>query len=170
MKNICSIILTAFATAGGALLLLKRCAEPAVVVREVVKSDTVTLVRVDTVIVKKPIPVRVVEKEPVYIRMPVPGDTIFKPGDTVFVPVPIAQYQFRDSLYTLDITGYAVSVDRLEVYPRTTYRTIHTTTERTIKDKKRWGLGIQAGYGYSVSARRFAPYVGIGVQYSVVRW
>lgn len=146
-----------------ALLLLKCCADPSVVVREVVKSDTVTLVRVDTVIVEKPVPVRVVERR---------TDTlvVYRDRDTIHVPVPIAQYQFRDSLYTLDVSGYAVSVDRLEVYPRTIYRTINTTIERTVADKKRWGLGIQAGYGYNFGANKPGPYIGIGVQYSISRW
>lgn len=160
MRTIAFILLGA---AIAALLLLKRCAEPAVVVREVVKSDTVTVVRVDTVIVKKPIPVRVVERRTDTL-------TVYRGTDTLFVPVPIAQYQFRDSLYALDITGYAVSVDRLEVYPRTTYRTIHTTTERVIKDRRRWALGLQAGYGYNFSAGKPGPYIGIGLQYNLIRW
>ncbi len=166
MRSITFILLGAVIAA---LLLLRHCG-PSVVVREVVHADTVTLVRVDTVVIERPVPVRVVEEEPVYIQMPVPGDTIFEPGDTVFVPVPISQYSFRDSLYALDVSGYGVSIDRLELYPRTIYQTIHTTTERVVKDKKRWGLGLQAGYGYAFGPRRFAPYIGVGVQYSVLRW
>lgn len=162
MKRTIAILLMGAAIV--ALLLLKRCTEPPIVVREVVHSDTVTVVRVDTVVVEKPVPVRVVEQR---------TDTLVvyrDRGDTVFVPVPIAQYSFRDSLYALDVSGYAVSIDRLELYPRTIYRTINTTTERIIKDKKRWGIGIQAGYGYNFGANKPGPYVGIGVQYCVVRW
>ncbi len=146
-----------------ALLLWKCCADQSVVVREVVKSDTVTVVRVDTLVVERPVPVRVVEQR---------TDTlvVYRDRDTIHVPVPIAQYQFRDSLYTLDVSGYGVSVDRLEVYPRTIYQTIHTTTERTIKDKKRWGLGLQAGYGYNFGSGKLSPYIGVGVQYSLWKW
>ncbi len=160
MRQVTFILLGA---AIAALLLLRHCSEPSVMVREVVHADTVTVVRVDTVVVEKPVPVRVVEQQTDTL-------TVYRGTDTVFVPVPISQYQFRDSLYALDITGYAVSLDRLEVYPRTIYQTIHTTTERVVKDKKRWGLGIQAGYGYNFGARRFAPYVGVGVQYCILRW
>lgn len=163
MKNILSIILTALAITGATLLLMRHCAGPSVVVREVVHSDTVTLVQVDTVVVEKPVLMRIVEQR---------TDTlvVYRDQDTVFVPVPIRQYQFRDSLYTLDISGYAVSIDRLEIYPRTVYRTINTTTERIITDKKHWGLGIQAGYGYNFNSRKLSPYIGIGVQYSIVKW
>lgn len=161
MKRTIAILLLGAAMA--ALLLWKYCASPSVVVREVVRADTVTLVRVDTVVIERPVPVRVVEQRTDTL-------TVYRGTDTVRVPVPISQYQFRDSLYTLDVSGYSVSIDRLEVYPRTIYKTIANTVERTIMDKKRWGLGIQAGYGYNFGANKPGPYIGIGVQYSVVRW
>lgn len=147
---------------GAMLLFLRHCSGTSVVVH----SDTVTLVRVDTVVVEKPVPLRVVEREPVYIRVPVPGDTIFEPGDTVFVPVPIQQYQFRDSLYVLDVSGYAVSVDRLELYPRTICRTINTTVERVVKDKRHWALTVGPGVGYGPHG--VLPYVGIS--FGFVLW
>ncbi len=152
--------------------LTRYCSEPRTEVRETVRTDTLTVVRVDTVVVEKPAPVKVVEKEPVYIQVPVPGDTVFLPGDTLAVPVPIRQYSFRDSLYALDVSGFNVTLDRLEVYPRTIYKTIANTVERTVTDKKRWGIGLQAGYGYNFgsSSARPAPYVGIGVQYSLWRF
>lgn len=133
------------------------------VVKEVTKSDTVTVVRIDTVVIERPTPVRIVEKRTDTL-------TVYRTGDTVLVPVPISQYQFRDSLYTLDVSGFHVSVDRLEVYPRTVYKTINTTTVRTEKDNRRWGLGIQAGYGYNFDSKKMAPYLGIGIQYSLWRW
>ncbi len=158
MKRIL-IVLLAILVVLGTLLLMRHCAGPAVVVREVVHADTVTVVRVDTVVVEKPVPVRVVER-----RM----DTLLfeRAGDTVFVPVPIAQYQFRDSLYALDVSGYGVSLDRLEVYPRTVSRTINTTTERVIKDKKRWALTVGPGIGYGPHGVQ--PY--LGVSFGFVIW
>lgn len=159
MKQAITVALAALA----ALLLLKTCSGPAVVVKEVVKSDTVTLVKIDTVTIEKPVPVHVVE-----IRMDTL--TVYRNSDTVLVPVPIRRYAFRDSLYSLDVSGFQVSIDRMEVYPRTVYRTIHTSTERTVTDKKRWGLGIQAGYGYDFGTKNLMPYVGVGIQYSLWRW
>lgn len=167
MKNTFTIILAVVA----ALLLLRVCSGPSVLIKEVTKSDTVTLVRIDTVVIEKPVPVRVVEKEPVFIQVPVPGDTTLKPGDTMQVPVPMMQYHFQeDSLYSLDVSGFNVSVDRLEVYPRTIYKTINTTTVRTEKDNRRWGIGFQAGYGYNFGTGKLSPYIGIGLQWSVWRF
>lgn len=159
MKQTIIVILAAIA----ALLLLKTCSGPAVVVREVVQSDTVTLVRVDTIVVEKPVPVRVIEKRTDTL-------TVYQDGDTVLVPVPISQYAFRDSLYSLDVSGFHVSVDRMEVYPRTIYKMINTNIVRTEKDNRRWGLGIQAGFGYYFGSGKPSPYVGIGIQYSLWRF
>lgn len=141
MKRILIALFAILVVAGGAVLLLRHCSGPSVVVR----ADTVTLVRVDTVVIEKPVPVRVVEKEPVYIQMAIPKDTIFEPGDTVFVPVPILQYQFRDSLCALDVSGYGVSIDRLEVYPRTIYQTISKPPNGWSKTKGGGGFFIQKG-------------------------
>lgn len=170
MKTFPKSVLSSILCIVGVLLLLRLCSRSPAVVKEVTKSDTVTVVRIDTVVIEKPKPVKVVEKEPVFIRVPVPGDTTLKSGDTVLVPVPISQYQFRDSLYSLDVSGFNVSVDRLEVYPRTMYRTVNTTTVRTEKDNRRWGIGIQAGYGYNFGTGKLVPYVGVGIQYSLWRF
>lgn len=159
MKQVAIVVLCLI----GAVLFSRHCSTPSVVVREVVRSDTVTLVRVDTVVVEKPVPVRIVDRR---------TDTlvVYREQDTVRVTVPISQYSFRDSLYALDVSGYAVTIDRLEVYPKTVYRMINTATERVIKDRRRWGIGLQAGYGYNLSAGKPGPYIGIGVQYSLIRW
>ena len=145
------------------LFLGRGCSTPQPEIVEKHQSDTVTITRIDTVVVERPVPVRVVETR---------TDTLllYRPQDTIRVPVPIRQYSFRDSLYSLDVSGYHVTLDRLEVYPRTVYKTITNTTERTVTDKKRWGFGVQAGYGYNFSSGKSGPYIGIGLQYDIVRW
>lgn len=128
---------------------------------EVTSTDTVTVTRIDTVVVERPTPVKVVEKRTDTL-------TVYRGTDTLYVPVPIRQYSFRDSLYSLDVSGFNVTLDRLEVYPRTVYKTITNTTERTVTEKKRWGIGVQAGYGYNFGSEKPGPYIGIGVQYSFI--
>ncbi|WP_274957372.1 DUF6808 domain-containing protein [Millionella massiliensis] len=130
---------------------------------EVTSTDTVTVTRIDTVVVERPAPVKVVEKRTDTL-------TVYRGTDTLYVPVPIRQYSFRDSLYSLDVSGFDVTLDRLEVYPRTIYKTITNTIERTVTEKKRWGIGVQAGYGYNFGSERPGPYIGIGVQYNLWRW
>lgn len=86
------------------------------------------------------------------------------------VPIPIYQYSFRDSLYSLKVSGFNVEIDEFEIYPRTIYKTITNTVERKVTDKKRWGIGVHAGYGYNFGSGKPGPYIGIGVQYSLWRW
>ena len=143
------------------LLLARKCQSPDVV--EVKTTDTVTVTVIDTVVIEEPPPVRVVEKRTDTI-------TVYRGTDTLYVPVPIRRYSFRDSLYALDVSGFNVTLDRLEVYPRTVYKTITNTTERTVTDKKRWGIGVQAGYGYDFGTGKFTPYVGVGINYSIIRF
>lgn len=38
------------------------------------------------------------------------------------------------------------------------------------KKPKRWGVGIQAGYGVQADNLKPAPYVGAGISYNIVRW
>ena len=65
--------------------------------------------------------------------------------DSVLVDVPIERRIYEeDSLYRAVVSGYRPSLDSLLGY--------RTTTEITkfvpVPVKKRWGVGIQAGYGF----------------------
>ena len=162
MKNVYWILLALLALVSG-LFAGRSCSTSRTEVIEVTSTDTVTVTRIDTVVVERPTPVKVVEKRTDTL-------TVYRGTDTLYVSVPIRQYSFRDSLYSLDVSGFNVTLDRLEVYPRTVYRTINNTVERKVTEKKRWGIGVQAGYGYNFGAGKPGPYIGIGVQYSLWRF
>lgn len=131
--------------------------------KEVVKfkTDTLTIVRVDTIRIEKPVPYKVVEHR---------TDTIavFHGTDTVYVPIPIQAYHFKGEDYNLDLTGYNVELQRLEVYPKTVTRYVTNETIRTITKRRRFGLGISVGYGFSKDG--FSPYVGAGIQYNIIQF
>ena len=84
-------------------------------------------------------------------------------GDTV---VPREQAYYEDSLYRAWVSGYRPRLDSLQIFPRTVYQTVtndiyHTFTPK----KKRWGLGLQAGYGYPCGW-----YVGAGISCNLFMW
>ena len=160
--NAQSLIIPGLAIVAG-FFLGRGCSCSRTEVIEVTSTDTVTVTRIDTVVVERPTPVKVVEKRTDTL-------TVYRGTDTLYVPVPIRQYSFRDSLYSLDVSGFNVTLDRLEVYPRTVYKTITNTVERKVTDKKRWGIGVHAGYGYNFGSEKAGPYIGIGVQYSLWRF
>lgn len=85
--------------------------------------------------------------------------------DSVLVDVPIERRIYEeDSLYRAVVSGYRPSLDSLLVY--------RTTTEITkfvpVPVKKRWGVGIQAGYGFS--SKGISPYVGVGISYNLINF
>lgn len=85
-------------------------------------------------------------------------------GDTV---VYREQAYYEDSLYRAWVSGYRPKLDSIEIYPKTVTYTITNDIYHTIKvkDKRRWGLGLQAGYGYPGGF-----YVGAGVSYNLFKW
>ncbi len=85
--------------------------------------------------------------------------------DSVLVDVPIERRIYQeDSLYRAVVSGYRPSLDSLMVY--------RTTTEITkfvpVPQRKRWGIGVQAGYGFS--RQGISPYVGVGVSYNLINF
>lgn len=126
-----------------------------------------TVVVYDTVRFEKPVPriVRTVDTLLVSV-----ADTVVV-RDTVFVRIPMDTKIYVDSLYRLQVSGYQPQLDWIEVYPQTlTVREVQTIT--VSPDRKRWGIGIQVGYGAAVADRKvvLSPYVGLGVSYHFIRW
>lgn len=130
---------------------------------EVVR-DTVEVVRVDTIVVEKPVAVyhRIVDTMRVPVRV---FDTITV-RDSVFIELPREQAFYQDGTYRAWVSGYRPALDSIEVYQKT--KTV-TITERIVEESGRWGIGVSAGYAVSVSQERqmqFSPYIGIGVTYN----
>lgn len=112
-----------------------------------------TVVKVDTVLISAPMGPMLT------LRL---RDTIHV-GDTV---VQREQAYYEDSLYRAWVSGYRPRLDSLQVFPKTVYQTVTNDVYHTIKPKKkRWGLGLQAGYGYPGGV-----YVGVGVSYDIFQW
>lgn len=78
--------------------------------------------------------------------------------DSVPVIIPIEKKEYRTEDYHAIISGYNPNLDLMEVFSKT--QTI-TVTQKP----KRWGLGLQAGFGYP-----HGWYVGIGGSYNLWMW
>ena len=120
------------------ILLLVRDSRVAPTIIETQHTDTLYTIRVDTLVVEKPLvkEKKVVEEKIIYVH------------DTVKVVIPISEYRFfEDGLYDITARGYEVSLSNVTVFPKTVYQTITNTTEKTIY-KDAWncyfGVGIWA--------------------------
>lgn len=115
-----------------------------------------TVVKLDTVLISAPIAV---------FWQILPNDTV-RIGDTLLHRKRVV---YEDSLYRAVVSGYVdPQLDSMTVYLRTVYQveTNDVYHPVTIKSKKkRWGFGLQVGYGYLG-----VFYVGVGVSYDLWQW
>lgn len=86
-------------------------------------------------------------------------DTCISP-DYAEVVIPVVQKIYEDSLYRAWVSGYNAKLDSIEIYSLTREVRISVPAK-----PKRWGIGLQAGYGYPKGW-----YVGVGVSYNLFQW
>lgn len=130
-----------------------------------IQVDTVVVVHTDTIVNEKPVYVDRIKVRTEYVPV---TDTL-RIHDTLAVEVPIEQVEYRDTLYQAWVSGYHPALDSIRIFQQT--KIVEVT--KTITEKpKRWGIGIQAGYGATVHQGTFyaSPYIGVGVSYNIIRW
>lgn len=131
-----------------------------------------TVVELDTLLIRD----TVRERYPVYVERTVTDtmlvaltDTV-RVSDTVYVRLPREQRIYRDTNYVAWVSGFRPRLDSIDVYPVTRYVT--KTVTKMEDSRKRWGIGIQAGYGIGLNGGKVigAPYIGIGISYDLIRF
>lgn len=130
-----------------------RSHEPPAEVR--VETKIKTVVRVDTMLISAPMAPLLVFRLTDTIRI----------GDTV---VHREQAYYEDSLYRIWVSGYRPRLDSLQIFPKTVYQMVTNDIYHPVaikSKKKRWGFGLQAGYGYPGGF-----YVGVGISYDLFQW
>ena len=130
-----------------------------------VKVDTLFVY--DTIFVEKPVIKKVEIIDTLRLSVPI-TDTLML-HDTVFVHLPIEQRQYSDPRYTAWVSGYRPQLDSIQIYQTTEYITKEI---KTVTKPKRWGIGLQAGYGVSLHNGQLfpAPDLGVGLSYSIINW
>lgn len=96
-----------------------------------------------------------------------PADITIVDDSLIVLPVETKTYAGDD--YRLQISGYRPNLDWIETFAQSKYV---TTTVTDKSNPKRWGIGIQAGYGVGVSSGQVTtfPYIGVGISYNIVRF
>jgi hypothetical protein len=95
-------------------------------------------------------------------------DTIVR-NDTTYIPLPRESRTYGDDRYTAVVSGYQPSLDRLEIYMENQTITRYAVPK---ENPKRWGIGVQVGYGATArdGSVYLSPYIGIGISYDIIRW
>lgn len=138
-------------------VIMMKCNGPHEVVRTIHTTDTL-LIR-DTIYQQVPVPekVYIARTDTVWIKLP--GDTI-----TVHVPLHIERKEYKTDDYFAVVEGWRPELVRLDLFPE--QKIVTNSVYQTVKKKPRFGVGIQAGYGYSREGP--SPYIGIGLQYNIL--
>jgi len=130
----------------------------------VIQVDTIYLH--DTIRIVKPVPQRINTVDTFRIAI---TDTI-REKDTVYLNLPREQKIYREENYHAWISGYRPALDSIHIF-RNTHQVITSTTIRQKPNKpRRWGIGIQAGYGltYHQNTIHPVPFIGIGLSYHLL--
>ena len=84
--------------------------------------------------------------------------------DTAAVIIPITSRTYSTPEFTAIVSGYQPSLDSITIHAP---RTIITNNPPTAKSKP-WGIGIAAGIGAGRGG--ITPFIGITMQYSLIRF
>lgn len=164
MKKILIISVIAFVIGAAAGMLLSRhCPVFRPQSELVVQTDTLTIR--DTIVENRPVFVESIRTDTLLIAI---RDTV-KVLDTMYVVISREQKHYIGDDYEAWVSGYRPVLDSIYVFPETRYITeeISPTAE-----PKRWGIGVQVGYGMSLPQGKpeIAPYIGIGISYNLIRF
>lgn len=138
-------------------LLIGRKTSGQTEIKEIIKTDTLTRITIDTVEVPEPIPVLVEILDTIYIDRVVgnESDILIRQTKT-----------YKDSTYTATISGYNPSLDYIETYNTVKSEYIYVT-EIVREELKKWHIGLYADV--RVYERIYAP-VGAKMTYRNDRW
>lgn len=91
-------------------------------------------------------------------------------ANLVAVEVPIERKVYQTDDYRAEIEGFRASLVSMEVFRKT--QIVTERVEIRTPDRRRWGIGIQAGYGATLRDNRLTatPYLGVGLSYNLFTW
>lgn len=122
------------------------------VVIERTTSDTVTVVKLDTVKVKIPTFIRETIVDTILIEKDKNGDYL----------IPITQKYYKDDSYEAWVSGYKPNLDSINTFGKTTTQTVTNTTTREIYPKTT-DYFIFTGGDYIQG--KFAPNIGAAIKF-----
>ena len=128
---------------------------------------TDTLYIRDTIRIEKPVPKFIKRIDTLLVQT---KDTI-RLKDTLYLALPREQKTYRDKNYQAWISGYRPELDSIHIF-RNTQQIITSTTIQNKQKTRRWGIGIQAGYGLTLQQNiiKPTPYIGVGLSYNLLRF
>lgn len=148
----------------GASIICYRCSGPPGPKEQLtIVTQTDTIIIRDTISIPKLYPELTKVIDTIEVAVPVNNQV----HDTVFIQLPREQKIYRSPEYSAWVSGYRPELDSLKIFREIPQ--IQTTTTITDQPRaKRFGIGIQVGYGIIIQQQpQFSPYIGVGVSYNI---
>lgn len=165
------VVWCCLATAAVTGSIVRRCSREQPGENPAVTSEIQRMIVHDTVFVDRPIvrTVRTIDTVIVAAKPAVVTNTVFK-TDTVYVRLPIEQKRYSGKDYEAWVSGSRPSLDSIRIFKASDY-TVATIQPKSNQRKRKWGIGLQAGYGIRLAETpQLTPYIGVGVSYSIIRF
>jgi len=124
----------------------------------VIQQDTIYIY--DTIRIEKPV-LKLSRITDTFLVRTV--DTI-RLKDTLYFALPREQKMYKEENYQAWISGYRPELDSIHLFHKT-HQIITSTTIQPKPKPRRWGIGIQVGYGVTIQQNTLkpTPYIGIGL-------
>lgn len=134
--------------------------------RQVVyRTDTLTVVKYDTAVVRKPVYLERRIVDTAYIAVDVERIVRDTVTNILCIELEREQRRYQDSTYAAWVSGIEPRLDSIHIYNRTYHQFL------TKYEQRRCAIGISAGYGVMMSdGLRAGPYIGIGIQYNIFQF
>nr|DAN52410.1 MAG TPA: hypothetical protein [Caudoviricetes sp.] len=139
----------------------ERCFAPDINV--VTRADTISIR--ETLTIDRPVYINRLKIDTMLIAV---RDTVIV-KDTAYIVIEREQRHYRSMDYEAWVSGFRPVLDSIRVFPETKYITRETVSR---PPPKRWGLGVQLGYGVGVAGGKVQgiPYMGVGISYNILQW
>lgn len=115
-------------------------------------SDTVYIVKLDTV----------KDKFPIFLTDTVIDTFYIEKSENGYTPIEISQKYYKDSLYEAWVSGFRAKLDSINIFSKTTEKVITNTVTKEIYVKKT-DLFVNAGVDYLDN--QFVPKIGLSVKF-----
>lgn len=138
------------------LICLKCCYSNNSKQKPIRMTDTITIIKRDTI--------RIIEPQPVIkYRNKIVRDTLYNIDSIlVTVNVPIETKVYQDSNYRAVVSGYKPELDSIYIFNK---NQIHTINKISYKTKK-WNISPSIGLGYGMFSKKVDMYVGFSLNYN----
>ncbi len=119
-------------------------------------TDTITIIKRDTITIIKPQPV-------IKYRNKIIKDTLYSVDSIpVSVNVPLETKVYQDSLYRAVVSGYRPQLDSISIFNKNQIQYINKIIYKT----KRWNINPSLGVGYGFYHKKFDMYLGFSIGYN----